>query len=75
MTNPVREFGELLYGANWQTRLAKTLGIARNTVRYWIGREVVPPRRRADLRGLVWQSRRNLEAAEHLLDRMEEESK
>ena len=73
-TNPVRKFGELLYGASWQTRLALTLGIARNSVRFWIARGNVPARRLAELRGLVWQSRRNLEAAERMLDQMEEQS-
>ena len=69
--NPVREFGELLYGASWQTRLAVTLGIARNSVRFWIARGAFPARRRAELRGLVWQGRRELDAAEQMLDKME----
>lgn len=39
----LRQAGEALYGPRWQTALAKDLGVASRSVRYWAAGKHDPP--------------------------------
>jgi hypothetical protein len=48
----LRACGELIFGANWQTPLARRLGVEPRTVRHWLsGRNAIAPERAFVIRG------------------------
>jgi len=50
----LRQFGEALFGERWQTPLARDLGVAERTMRYWVaGKFAIPEGAQDDLRRLV----------------------
>jgi hypothetical protein len=59
----VRDVGPLLYGEQWQSSLARDLGVAVRTVQRWGSGQSVPPAGiRADLMALVTRRRAALDA-------------
>ena len=45
--------GRALYGARWQTDLAKALGVSERTVRRWVAGQPPPPGAWADMARLA----------------------
>jgi DNA-binding transcriptional regulator YdaS (Cro superfamily) len=57
------ECGEALYGAQWQSALARDLGVADRTVRRWVaGTSEVPPGLYVDLLRLTQERAAALDA-------------
>lgn len=51
---PLERVGQALYGPQWQSALARALGVNDRTMRRWVaGDSTVPPGIREDLKGLV----------------------
>lgn len=58
----VREVGPLLYGEQWQSPLARALGVSVRTVQRWAADRSVPPAGvRAELEALVKRRRAELD--------------
>jgi len=52
----LREAGEALYGALWQSALARDLGINERTMRRWVaGDNAIPESIRSEILGMVRQ--------------------
>lgn len=50
----LREAGEALYGARWQSDLARALGVQERSMRRWLaGDRSIPEKMPDDLRGLL----------------------
>jgi predicted DNA-binding ribbon-helix-helix protein len=54
--------GQLLYGENWKTELARHLGVSRVTVTRWAnGEHGVPEKHHADIHQLAWAKHKEME--------------
>lgn len=63
MSRLLVECGEALYGAQWQSALARDLGVADRTVRRWVaGTSEVPPGLYVDLLRLTQERAAALDA-------------
>ena len=45
----IQTIGRALYGARWQTELAKTIGVSERTMRRWAAGQPPPPGAWADM--------------------------
>ena len=58
----LRETGESLYGARWQSELSRALAVSDRTMRRWLaGINDVPDQVRAELRALARSRRKALD--------------
>ena len=68
-TKLLQDAGESLYGALWQSELARALGVADRTVRRWVaGDTAIPPGVWREIRDLL---AKRAKAAEKLVARLE----
>lgn len=70
MSKLLRDAGEALYGARWQTDLARDLGVADRTMRRWAsGADDLPSGVALDLLRLTQERAARLDALAELLKR------